>query len=152
MISDCSSSMSHSLLCFFASKGEGGCDVADRWKEASNGEWYVVLKVFKDFRDCSNQPDSWHQYGPGHEINRVTNVSSSISPGFWRADMEEHILPRVSEEQFCANVKQMVSNGDPWQLITTFNEAGEGTNIEASPHWSSDTIYGFYLDCLHLNH
>jgi hypothetical protein len=36
---------------------EAGCEVADRWMEASGGEWYVVLKLFKGFRDCKPQPD-----------------------------------------------------------------------------------------------
>jgi hypothetical protein len=131
---------------------EAGCAVADRWAEASNGDWYVVLKVFKGFRECQSQPDSWHQYGPGRPVNRVAGISTSISPGFWRADVQEPRLPRVSQEDFCENVKEMIASRDPWQLITTFNEAGEGTMIEASAEWASDTIYGFYLDCLHLHH
>jgi hypothetical protein len=36
---------------------DGGCDVTDRWMEASGGEWFVVLKMFKGFRDCQTQPD-----------------------------------------------------------------------------------------------
>jgi len=36
-----------------------GCDVVERWMDASNGEWYVVLKLFSKFRDCTRQPDSW---------------------------------------------------------------------------------------------
>ena len=128
---------------------EAGCEVADRWMKASNGEWYVVLKLFKGYRECSTQPDSWHQYGPVDAVVRIPGVSYSVSPGFWRADIERPLLPRVPREDFCENVKEMVESGDPWQLITTFNEAGEGTMIEASSkHWGSDTKFGFYLDCL----
>ncbi len=36
---------------------DGGCDVADRWMTASGGEWYVVLKLFRGFKDCQTQPD-----------------------------------------------------------------------------------------------
>lgn len=36
-----------------------GCDVAERWMAASNNEWYVVLKLFPGFKDCSVQPDHW---------------------------------------------------------------------------------------------
>jgi hypothetical protein len=43
----------------------------------------------------------------------------------------------------------MVNSREPWQLIVSFNEAGEGTMIEASSSWSSNTQYGYYLDCLH---
>ena len=129
------------------------CEVADRWMEASGGDWFVVLKVLKGFRECPVQPDSWHQYGPGDGVAQVKDYSFSISPGFWRADMKTPLLPRVANDAFCSNVERMVSSDDPWQLITTFNEAGEGTIVEASSlHWGSDTKYGFYLDCLHLYH
>jgi hypothetical protein len=43
----------------------------------------------------------------------------------------------------------MVDSREPWQLIVSFNEAGEGTMVEASSSWSSNTQYGDYLDCLH---
>ena len=36
---------------------EGGCEVVDRWMDASKGEWYVVLKVFRGYFDCERQPD-----------------------------------------------------------------------------------------------
>jgi hypothetical protein len=35
----------------------GGCKVADRWMQATGGEWYVVLKVFDGFKDRQMQPD-----------------------------------------------------------------------------------------------
>jgi hypothetical protein len=128
---------------------EKGCEVARRWKTASNGEWYVVLKLFKGFRECSVQPDSWHQYGPADAVIELEAFSYSISPGFWRADIDTPLLPRLNETTWRKNVKNMVASDQPWQLITTFNEAGEGTMIEASRHWDSDTGYGFYLDALH---
>ena len=47
----------------------------------------------------------------------------------------------------------MVESGENWNLVTTFNEMGEGTLVEASSaNWGSDTKYGFYLDCLHEYH
>ena len=127
---------------------EHGCEVAERWMTVSAGEWYVVLKVFQGFRECSFQPDSWHQYGPADAVNHVS-PTFAISPGFWRADIAQPLLPRVSASEWRTNVHSMVDSGEPWQLITTFNEAGEGTMIEASHHWDSDTGYGFYLDTLH---
>jgi hypothetical protein len=95
---------------------------------------------------------SWHQYGPADAVIDIEQYSFSISPGFWRADKDEPLLPRVSYNHFCDNVRRMVSSNAPWQLITTFNEAGEGTMVEASPDWRSSTKYGSYLDCLHLWH
>jgi hypothetical protein len=43
----------------------------------------------------------------------------------------------------------MVASGEPWQLVTTFNEWGEGTAVEAAEEWSSPSGYGQYLDALH---
>lgn len=36
-----------------------GCNVVNRWMEASNGEWFVVLKIFGKFKECPRQPDDW---------------------------------------------------------------------------------------------
>jgi hypothetical protein len=111
----------------------------------------VVLKLFSGFEDCLHQPDSWHQYGVGKTDGVVANPGYSfvISPGFWRADTEIPLLKRVNRTQFCQNTKKMSESREPWQLIVSFNEAGEGTLIEPSPDWMSDSGYGVYLDCLH---
>ncbi|KAG7368318.1 glycosyl hydrolase family 99 protein [Nitzschia inconspicua] len=129
---------------------EAGCDVANRWKEASNGEWYVVLKLFPGFLNCPSQPDSWHQYGCGEVDGTIHNPGHSfvLSPGFWRADKDVPLLPRVTQDTFCKNTERMVASGEQWQLIVSFNEAGEGTMIENSPQWPSNSGYGQYLDCL----
>lgn len=37
----------------------GGCDIAERWMEAANDEWYVVLKLFTNFQNCGIQPNHW---------------------------------------------------------------------------------------------
>jgi hypothetical protein len=42
---------------------EGSCEVANRWVEAAaRAGWYVNLKLFRNYKDCPIQPDSWHQY------------------------------------------------------------------------------------------
>ena len=57
--------------------------------------------------------------------------------------------PRIGQTEWCEDVRQMAESiEEAWHLIVPFNEAGEGTNIEASPHWSSNTGYGVYLDRL----
>jgi hypothetical protein len=38
---------------------EGGCEVVNRWMDGANGEWYVVLKLFQDYKECLTQPDHW---------------------------------------------------------------------------------------------
>jgi hypothetical protein len=129
---------------------EDGCTIADRWVSAnSDRQWYVVLKVFPGFDTCRSQPDSWHQYGPGTATIQVKDYSYTISPGFWLADADRPLLDRVSRTGWSNNVRAMVDSGEPWQLITTFNEAGEGTMIESSPSWQSSSGYGWYLDSLH---
>lgn len=35
------------------------------------------------------------------------------------------------------------------QLVTTFNEFGEGTAVESSREWATRSGYGAYLDVLH---
>lgn len=132
---------------------ESGCNVNERWMEATGNDWYVVLKVFPGRDNCEYQPDSYHQYGPSTEYSHIKGVSTTVSPGFWRADKDEPNLARVPRDKFCENTRNMVESGEDWQLVTTFNEAGEGTLVEASSdNWGSDTKYGYYLDCLHDNH
>ena len=113
-------------------------------------DWYVVLKLFPRYQHCSIQPDHWHQYGPGNDILSYKGASVSVSPGFWRADAATPSLPRLSKEDFCGNVQAMVESKEDWQLVTTFNEHGEGTGVESSSAWGSG--YGRYLDCLHEIH
>ena len=113
---------------------------------AAGRDWYVVLKLFPRYRDCPTQPDHWHQYGPAKAVLQYDGASFSISPGFWRADAAEAELGRLNRDEWCGNVKAMVASKEDWQLVTTFNEHGEGTGVEASSSWGSG--YGSYLDCL----
>jgi hypothetical protein len=135
---------------FVYNANDKSCEVADRWIQATNGEWYVNLKVFGGFRDCTNQPDSWHQYGPATRVQHHKGYSYVISPGFWRADESTPRLVR-DPDMFYQNVREMVASGEPWQLVTTYNEWGEGTAIERCYDWQSDTEYGKYLDALHFD-
>ena len=43
----------------------------------------------------------------------------------------------------------MVKTNEPLQLITTFNEWGEGTAVESAQEWASASGYGSYIDALH---
>lgn len=124
------------------------CDVATRWSQANDGDWYVNLKVIQGFKDCPDQPDSWHQYGPNTPAGHHAGYSYVIAPGFWRADHESPTLAR-DVDRWWTNVADMVASQEPWQLITTFNEWGEGTAVEPASEWASDSGYGQYLDALH---
>jgi len=128
---------------------ESDCEVVKRWMEASNNEWYIITKLFGKFRECPVQPDHWHQYGIGDGTLEYEGISFTIGPGFWRADEATPSKPRLSKSAWCDNVREMSNSGQPWQLIVSFNEAGEGTMIESSPSWASSSGYGHFLDCLH---
>ena len=118
------------------------CAVVDRWREANKGfGFFLVMKVFPGYGSCASQPNgpgqpgSWHQYSPASRTNRVPGHSFSISPGFWRADEAAPRLPR-DHLVYDDNVRAMVASGEPWQLVTTWNEWGEGTAIEAARQWT----------------
>jgi acid phosphatase type 7 len=132
----------------YADAGDG-CAMADRWKAANTVGAYVVLKVFRGYATCASQPDGWHQYGPATAADAQGVHSYSISPGFWK-----HGDPvRLSRdlERWRRNVREMTTSGARFQLVTTFNEWGEGTAVESAEEWATDTGYGAFLDVLHLD-
>jgi hypothetical protein len=132
---------------FVWSPGDAACEVANRWKQAAPN-WYVVLKLSTGFKLCANQPDGWHQYAPSTAIQHHDGYYFSISPGFRRADRTGKALQRKLR-RWRGQVRQMVASREPWQLITTFNEWGEGTAVEPAREWKSASGYGKYLDVLH---
>jgi hypothetical protein len=77
-------------------------------------------------------------------------VSYNISPGFKHADPNNTtFLERASEELWTDIVKEMVGSEVNWQLITSYNEWGEGTSVESAAEWQTNSGYGMYLDVLH---
>jgi hypothetical protein len=136
----------------FADSGDR-CGMADRWKQANDSlgdPAYVVLKVFSGYRTCASQPDGWHQYGAGSAEDSQSGYSFSISPGYWKAGESTPLLSR-DQMRFAKNVADMFASNAPWQLVTTFNEWGEGTSVESASQWASSSGYGTYLDILHAN-
>ena len=126
-----------------------------KWADAVDGKWYYVLKVFGGYKDMNYQPSSWHQYGPStrmhkHEDSSRQLVCINISPGFKHADPNKTaFLERASEELWTDLVKEMVGSGVNWQLITSYNEWGEGTSVESALDWQTESGFGMYLDVLH---
>lgn len=111
--------------------------VAERWVPvAKNFNVYLSLKVFSGYRTITPQPDSWHQYAPSSRIDRQSGFATTISPGFWRVDETSPRLAR-DETAYASAVQQMAAYNDPWQLVTTFNEWGEGTAIEPATDWGT---------------
>lgn len=135
------------FVVFVYAQSADGCGMVDRWHQANTVGAYVVLKVFPGYRSCSAQPDAWHQYAPAlGEAPAAT--SFSVSPGFFLATTSTAQLPR-NLAAWEAAVRAMVSSRSPFQLITTFNEWGEGTAVEGALEWTSASGYGAYLDVLH---
>ncbi|MDX2429849.1 MAG: hypothetical protein QNK35_02885 [Bacteroides sp.] len=126
-----------------------------KWADAVDGKWYYVLKVFGGYKDINYQPSSWHQYGPSTRIHKMEDasrklVSINISPGFKHADPgKTTFLERASEELWTDLVREMLGSEVNWQLITSYNEWGEGTSVESALEWKTESGYGMYLDVLH---
>lgn len=139
------------FVVFVYAGGTDGCGMATRWKQANQSVGaYVVLKVFPGYAACADQPDNWHQYGPASAADGQGSHSYAISPGFWLATSAG---PRLGRDltRWAQNVRDMIASGADFQLVTTFNEWGEGTAVESASEWASPSGYGAYLDVLHNN-
>lgn len=136
------------FVVFVYAQASDGCGMARRWTAADTVGAYVVLKVFPGYRSCPSQPDGWHQYAPAKAEDDQGRYSFSISPGFFKATEAAPRLPRDPVAWETA-VKDMVASRARFQLVTTFNEWGEGTAVESARQWQSASGYGTYLDTLH---
>jgi glycosyl hydrolase family 99 len=133
------------------------CSVVDRWTAANDTPgFYLVMKVFPGFEQCARQPDAWHQYSPASPYAAITpsraDVAGSvtISPGFAHAGPSADRPPLARDvRRWQESVRDMVASRAPWQLVTTFNEWGEGTAVESATAWRSSSGQGVYLDALH---
>jgi hypothetical protein len=132
---------------FVYAAANDGCGMATRWKSANAGRFYVVLKVFPGYTSCADQPDSWHQYAPAVAADSQPGYSYSISPGFWKKG--DSVRLARDPVRWRQNVAAMRASGAPWQLVTTFNEWGEGTSVESATQWATSSGAGLYLDALH---
>ena len=126
------------------------CDMADRWTQANTLGAYLVLKIFSGYQACASQPDAWHQYAPAGAEKSVGVASFTISPGFYKASEPQPRLAR-GLQQWDTDIQAMIASKADFQLITTFNEWGEGTAVESASEWASPSGYGQYLDALHYD-
>ena len=85
---------------------------------------------------------------PAVASDSQAGYSYAISPGFYK---KGETAPRLARDpaRWTANVQAMVASNAPWQLVTTFNEWGEGTSVESAQEWASPSGRGTYLDTLH---
>ena len=138
------------FVVFVYSDGADACGMADRWVQANQGiNAYLVLKVFGGYEQCGNQPDGWHQYCPAEAADGQGSYSYTIGPGFWKVG--EAPRTGAGHRVWRQNVRDMVASGARFQLITTFNQWGEGTSVESASQWATGSGYGAYLDALHNN-
>src|SRR3954454_12096560 len=136
------------FVVFVYSDINDACAMAQRWHAANTVGAYIVLKVFAGFRSCSAAADSWHQYAPATPTQSFAPWSYTISPGVAQADEPAPRLPR-DLDRWRSSVLDMVASHARFQLVTTFNEWGEGTAVESAQEWASPSGYGAYLDALH---
>jgi hypothetical protein len=136
------------FVVFVYAEAKDGCDMVKRWGGARAIGAYVMLKIFSGYQKCANQPDGWYQYSPDVGGVSVPGSSYTISPGFWKATEASPRLPR-DLALWKQDIRRMVASKAPFQLISSFNEWGEGTAVESASEWSSTSGYGLYLDALH---
>ncbi len=132
---------------FVYSNPADSCNMADRWvaaKKAFGGNLYLVLKVFPGYATCASQPDSWHQYSPAVGFDQQGILSAVAAPGFWLKGNPVRLVRDAV--RFESDVKRVVASGAFWQLITTWNEWGEGTSVEPATEWGNT-----FLDILTRN-
>jgi hypothetical protein len=132
---------------FVYAAGNDGCGMATRWAQANRTTgYYVVLKVFPGYRGCADQPQGWHQYASGLDVQ--PGYSAILSPGFWKYDEAQPTVPR-DLTRFRQDAVTVATSGAPFQLVVTYNEWGEGTAVESSTDWASASGHGAYMDILH---
>ena len=135
------------VLFVYNTQGEGSCAAVTRLLTANRGRFYLNLKVFDGYRGCASQPDSWHQYGPAVSYDQQGTDAATVSPGFYKFSEASARLPR-NPGRFRADLARQVASGAGWQLVTSFNEWGEGTSVEPSIQWWSASGRGTYLDVM----
>lgn len=138
-----------------------GCDTVARWAQARRllqseyGETiYLDLKVFPQYTSCPDAAgvDGWHQYGPAGSVHDFSTApgdgSYSISPGYWKSGATYGTAPFLARDrtQWQSSIASMQASGARWQLITTYNEWGEGTAIESSSGCRAAAPTGTYCD------
>jgi hypothetical protein len=132
---------------FIYNANDSTCAVGEKWKQANTGyDFHLVFKVVPDYRNCGLGVD-WHQYAPSKAEDLQKGFSFTISPGYWRGDAGAPLLAR-DPARWQQNVKNMRAANVHWQLVTSFNEWGEGTAVESAVEWASPSGYGVYVDAL----
>lgn len=129
------------------------CDVAARWvlaNESSGHRAWLVLHAPAQgdaHLGCARQPDAWYRT-PSTAGLAFTDDFVTVVPGAFASGDSQPRLPR-DPARFATALAAAADAGRRIELIDSFNVWSEGTAVEASPSWSSDSGYGVYLDLLH---
>ena len=132
---------------FVYADANDACGMADRWKQANTKNFYIVLKVFPGYANCASQPQGWHQYSPAVREDSQGTYSFAISPSFDKYGETTRLGRDLNA--WILNIAHMRASNAKFQLVTTFNEWGEGSSVEPATEWGSSSTYGSYLDALH---
>ena len=129
------------------------CEATERWMSGAADDWYVVMKFFDRYDRCEFQPDSWYNNEINIE-NGGVDVEEGfyyhIAPGHWVKGGRRPELERLRPGDWCQSVLAMEeSTSEQWHLISSFNDSDQGSSIQPSLDWRSETEHGYFLDCLH---
>ena len=132
----------------FVGAGPGdGCDMVERWVKANTAHAYLVLPAVPGHETCASQPDHWYAADPTVADQQLGSSSYAISAGFSR--LGEPARLQRDPERWAASVRAMVASGAQLQLVSSFNQWGDGSSVESANEWASASGYGTYLDALH---
>jgi hypothetical protein len=101
--------------------------MAQRWHDANTLDFYLVLQTVSGYAGCLAQPDAWHAYAPGVAESHVPGSSFAISPGAGAS--------RLSVPEWDAAIRDMYESGEPLQLVTSWNQWDENSEVEAGNGW-----------------
>jgi acid phosphatase type 7 len=127
-----------------------GCAMVHRWHDAAAASVYLVMPAFTGWEACATIANSWYRDSPGMPTDDLPGESFSISPGAWTSTSPTPTQPR-DLTVFAASVRQMVASGEPWQIVSSFNDWIAGTAVESGGGWESGSGFGTYVDALHID-
>jgi hypothetical protein len=127
-----------------------GCAAARRWLNGNIQRAYLLLPQWAGHRACRVKPSDWFQLVPGRPEVSAGARTFAISPGAFNAATSAPALTRDLPRWY-ESVRDMVASGARWQLVSSFNDWGEGTAVEAASEWASASGFGHYLDALRAN-
>ena len=137
------------FVVFVGAAASDGCDMVERWTKANTVHAFLVLPAVKSGAGCASRPDEWYALDPTLSDQQVDQSSYTINAGFWRLG-EQARLAR-DPTRWSQSIKAMVASGARLQLISSFNQWGDGSSVESAVEWASASGYGSYLDALHDN-